>query len=169
MTAAECPTASELHPQLAAVVADDPAALLQAIRGIASGGKAGGAPCGLAACHLAAALGRRRCIVALLDAGERLLQLSAAMGGWERRPEDGWADRHVEVGKREPCRCRRHHSLDLSTSLPGADPCVWTEPPCGAGPYQPGDEEDYASYDQVTKSEVYRLLKNLLPTQAAFP
>lgn len=51
----------------------------------------------------------------------------------------------------------------------GADPCVWTAPPSGAGPYQPGDEEDFASYDQVTKSEVYRLLKELLPTQAAFP
>ena len=46
---------------------------------------------------------------------------------------------------------------------------MWTVPPCGAGPYQPGDEDDYASYDQVTKSEVYRLLKDLLPTQAAFP
>lgn len=68
--------------------------------------------------------------------------------------------------------CRQPHSLDRShvpSSPPGADPCVWTVPPCGAGPYQPGEEEDYASYDQVTKSEVYRLLKDLLPTQAAFP
>ncbi|PRW45403.1 ankyrin-3 isoform X9 isoform A [Chlorella sorokiniana] len=117
--ASECPTASELHPHLAAVVADDPAALLHALRGPAACSKAGGTPCGLTACHLAAALGRRRCLVALLDAG--------------------------------------------------IEPCVWTTPPNGTGPFQPGDEEDYASYDQVTKSEVYRLLKDLLPTQAAFP
>ncbi|KAI7838481.1 hypothetical protein COHA_007744 [Chlorella ohadii] len=119
MTAAESPTASELHPQLAAVVADDPSALLRATSGAGSSSQAGCAPCGLTAVHLAAALGRRRCIVALLDSG--------------------------------------------------ADPCVWTAPTSGAGPYQPGDEEDFASYDQVTKSEVYRLLKDLLPTQAAFP
>lgn len=72
---AEGPKAAERHPDLAAVVADDPLALLRAT-GAAAGGAASAAPCGLAPLHLAAALGRRRCVVALLDAGGPLWGMS---------------------------------------------------------------------------------------------
>lgn len=84
MTAAESPTASELHPQLAAVVADDPSALLRATSGAGSSSQAGCAPCGLTAVHLAAALGRRRCIVALLDSGERVAEPCAVMARYTK-------------------------------------------------------------------------------------
>ena len=47
---------------------------------------------------------------------------------------------------------------------------MWTTPAAtGQQQVALADEEDYGSYDQVTKSAVYRLLKELLPTSAAFP
>lgn len=52
----------------------------------------------------------------------------------------------------------------------GAEALLWTTP-AAAGQQQMAmaDEEDYGSYDQLTKSAVYRLLKELLPTSASFP
>ena len=59
----------------------------------------------------------------------------------------------------------------------GADPLAWTVPPSLAGSGSEGegngsDEEEEAvlpTYEGVCRSELYQLLKQLLPSQAEFP
>lgn len=120
MAAAESPTAAEQHPQLAAVVADDPAALLRAISSSKASSKAGDAPCGLSACHLAAALGRRRCLVALLDAGEALPTKPASCHEWLQGGKAHGEEVVVSRTQQSMCNATRRAA---PTWAPASMPC----------------------------------------------
>jgi hypothetical protein len=183
--APHCSQASS-HPELLAVVSDEPSTFSAA----ASEGPFGGYPCELTPLHLAAALGRAKCAQVLLDAGV-------------------WCPAKTA----NPCRCEEDHRGGILTPAPlplllcarcqphagqagcartfvaqcqqavpwasrlsrpaGACPFLWTRPPTagrrhGWGPV-PADEEGFTNYEGVCASAVYQTLKQHLPNSSSFP